>query len=377
MDSHGKKVRVLIVDDSALVRQSLEKILAFDKEIEVIGTAADPFIAASKIARMKPDVITLDIEMPRMDGITFLHKIMTQDPIPVVICSALTEKGAESTLKALEYGAVDVITKPRLGVVGFFEEARTILCNTVKAAAKARIRGIPRAPVNAQEGVRSGLAGRANQVLSQAMIKTMEKVVVVGASTGGTEAISKFLESMPLDAPGIVIVQHMPEKFTKSFAKRLDGLFGLTVKEAEDGDSVIPGKVLIAPGNFHTRLKRSGARYFVKVEDGPLVCGHRPSVDVLFRSTARYAGSNAVGVIMTGMGGDGSQGLLEMRQAGAFTIAQDEASCIVFGMPLEAIKAGAVDEVVPLAAIGRVVMRECSYTAGSGGQRSLPGGCLS
>lgn len=377
MDSHGKKVRVLIVDDSALVRQSLEKILAFDKEIEVIGTAADPFIAASKIARMKPDVITLDIEMPRMDGITFLHKIMTQDPIPVVICSALTEKGAESTLKALEYGAVDVITKPRLGVVGFFEEARTILCNTVKAAAKARIRGIPRAPVNAQEGVRSGLAGRANQVLSQAMIKTMEKVVVVGASTGGTEAISKFLESMPLDAPGIVIVQHMPEKFTKSFAKRLDGLFGLTVKEAEDGDSVIPGKVLIAPGNFHTRLKRSGARYFVKVEDGPLVCGHRPSVDVLFRSTARYAGSNAVGVIMTGMGGDGSQGLLEMRQAGAFTIAQDEASCIVFGMPLEAIKAGAVDEVVPLAAIGRVVMRECSYTVGSGGQRSLPGGCLS
>ena len=377
LNSQGKKIRVLVVDDSALVRQSLEKILAFDKEIEVIGTAADPFIAASKICRMKPDVITLDIEMPRMDGITFLHKIMTQNPVPVVICSALTEKGAESTLKALEYGAVDVITKPRLGVVGFFEEARTILCNTVKAAAKAKIQGLPRAPVCVQESGRAGLADRSTQVLSRGMMRTMKKVVVVGASTGGTEAISKFLESMPLDAPGIVIVQHMPEKFTKSFAKRLDGFFGLTVKEAEDGDSVIPGKVLIAPGNFHTRLKRSGARYYVKVEDGPLVCGHRPSVSVLFRSTARYAGSNAVGVIMTGMGTDGSQGLLEMRQAGAFTIAQDEASCIVFGMPLEAIKVGAVDEVVPLTAIARVVMRECSYTASSAGQKSLPGGCVS
>jgi len=369
--SGRKRIRVLIVDDSALVRQTLEKILATDKEIEVIGSAADPFIAATKIGRCKPDVITLDVEMPRMDGITFLQKIMTQHPIPVVICSALTEKGAETTLKALEYGAVDIITKPRLGVTGFFEETRTILCETIKAAAKARIRNVLGASNAVSENKAASLERVTPSPRSRAMIRTMEKVVLVGASTGGTEAISRFLESMPLDAPGTVIVQHMPEKFTKSFAKRLDDLCGLTVKEAEDGDSVIPGRVLIAPGNFHTRLKRSGARYYVKVEDGPLVCGHRPSVDVLFRSGARYAGSNAIGVIMTGMGADGAQGLYEMRMAGAFNIAQDEESCIVFGMPMEAIKAGGVDEVVPLSSIARTVMREASGPGLSGAAQRL------
>ena len=286
--------------------------------------------------------------------ITFLQKIMSQHPIPVVVCSALTEKGAQTTMKALEYGAVDIITKPKLGAAKFIEETKERLCNTVKAAGKAKVRQIDPASIDVAPKL------TADAVLAQpstkAMIRTTDKVVVVGASTGGTEAIKDYLEAMPLDAPGTVIVQHMPEHFTRAFANRLNGVCRVTVKEAEDGDTIIPGRALIAPGNMHTMLNRSGARYYVQVKDGPLVCRHRPSVDVLFRSAARYAGANAVGVIMTGMGDDGSKGMLELNQAGAATIAQDEKSSVVWGMPLEAIKLGAADEVLPLDSIAGRVM---------------------
>jgi len=339
-----KKIRVLIVDDSALVRQTLSQVLSTDPLIEVIATASDPFVAAERIAEQLPDVITLDVEMPRMDGLTFLRKIMTQHPIPVVICSSLVGEGAQTTLKALEYGAVDIIAKPRLGSKLFIEESRIMLCEAVRAAAQARLRAPD--PSHAVEPKLN-----ADAILSRstgAMIETTEKVVVIGASTGGTEALRALLEALPPDAPGIVIVQHMPEMFTRAFADRLDSLCRITVKEAERNDTVLRGRALIAPGNHHTLLKRSGARYYVDIKDGPLVSRHRPSVDVLFRSAARYAGANAVGVIMTGMGDDGASGMLEMKQAGAVTIAQDEATSVVFGMPNEAIKRGAVDIVLPL-----------------------------
>ena len=339
-----KKIRVLIVDDSALVRQTLSQVLSTDPLIEVIATASDPFVAAERIAEQLPDVITLDVEMPRMDGLTFLRKIMTQHPIPVVICSSLVGEGAQTTLKALEYGAVDIIAKPRLGSKLFIEESRIMLCEAVRAAAQARLRAP--GPSHAVEPKLN-----ADAILSRstgAMIETTEKVVVIGASTGGTEALRALLEALPPDAPGIVIVQHMPEMFTRAFADRLDSLCRITVKEAERNDTVLRGRALIAPGNHHTLLKRSGARYYVDIKDGPLVSRHRPSVDVLFRSAARYAGANAVGVIMTGMGDDGASGMLEMKQAGAVTIAQDEATSVVFGMPNEAIKRGAVDIVLPL-----------------------------
>ena len=350
-----KKIEVLIVDDSAVVRRTLSEILSSDPEIEVIATAPDPFIAAEKIRKVLPDVIMLDIEMPRMDGITFLHKIMTQHPIPVVICSSLTDRGAETTLKALEYGAVEIIQKPRLGTKQFLEESRIRICDAVRAASRVRLRAIPAKSYEVLPKLTADAV--IAKPTARAMIQTTEKVVVVGASTGGTEALRIFLEAMPLDAPGIVIVQHMPEHFTAAFAKRLDGLCRVTVKEAEDNDTVIRGRALIAPGNRHTLLKRSGARYFVEVKDGPLVCRHRPSVDVLFRSAARYAGKNAIGVIMTGMGDDGAKGLLEMKNAGAYTIAQDEHTCVVFGMPNEAIKLKAVDKVLPLEAIAGEILK--------------------
>jgi two-component system, chemotaxis family, protein-glutamate methylesterase/glutaminase len=345
------KIKVLIVDDSALVRQTLTDVLSSDPEIEVIGTAGDPFVAAERIAEQLPDVITLDIEMPRMDGLTFLQKIMAQHPIPVVICSSLAEEGAQSTLKALEYGAVEIITKPRLGSKQFLEESQVMLCQAVKAAAQARIRP------HSSHHVEPKLT--ADSVLSRAtgaMIATTEKIVAIGASTGGTEALRVLLEALPPDAPGMVIVQHMPEMFTRAFAKRLDSLCEISVKEAEANDTVLRGRALVAPGNHHMLLKRSGARYYVDIKDGPLVCRHRPSVDVLFRSAARYAGQNAVGVIMTGMGDDGANGMLEMKEAGAVTIAQDEETCVVFGMPHEAIKRDAVDEVLPLPAIARAIL---------------------
>jgi len=347
----GCKTRVLIVDDSALVRQTLSDVLSSDPEIEVIGTAADPFIAAERIREHLPDVITLDIEMPRMDGLTFLQKISTQHPIPVVICSSLADRGAQSTLKALEYGAVDIITKPRVGNKQFLEESRITLCNTVKAAARARPRARSTTVVQPKLTADSILPRGAG-----AMVETTEKVVAIGASTGGCEALTALLQSLPPDTPGIVIVQHMPEVFTRNFAKRLDDLCQITVKEAEPNDTVIRGRALIAPGNYHLLLKRSGARYFVDVKEGPLVCRHRPSVDVLFRSTARYAGQNAVGVILTGMGDDGANGMAEMKQAGAFTIAQDEETSVVFGMPNEAIKRNAVDRILPLPAIASAIL---------------------
>ncbi|HEX4037859.1 MAG TPA: chemotaxis response regulator protein-glutamate methylesterase [Acidobacteriaceae bacterium] len=343
----GDRIRVLIVDDSAVVRQTLAQVLGSDEEIEVMGVAGDPYAAAEKIREDAPDVITLDIEMPRMDGLTFLKKLMAQHPIPVVICSSLAEEGAQTALQALEYGAVEIVAKPRLGVRQFLEESRLLICQAVKAAAAARLR-----PLRAMHRVEPKLT--ADAVLARAtgaMAKTTERVVMIGASTGGTEALKELLESLPADTPGIVIVQHMPELFTRAFAARLDGLCAITVKEAESGDTVLRGQALIAPGNHHLLLQRSGARYYVEVKEGPLVCRHRPSVDVLFRSAARYAGPNAVGVILTGMGDDGARGMLEMKQAGAFTIAQDEASCVVFGMPKEAIKLNGVDRIMPLGSI--------------------------
>ena len=354
----AKKIRVLIVDDSAVVRQTMSDLLSSDPQIEVMATAGDPFIAAERIRHEIPDVITLDVEMPRMDGITFLHKIMSQYPIPVVMCSSLAENGSETALKALEYGAVEIIQKPRLGTKAFFEESRVRICDAVKAASQARLRRV--SAVTHQITPKLTADVIMEKPSSRAMIQTTEKVVVVGASTGGTEALRVFLESLPADCPGIVIVQHMPEGFTRAFSQRLDGLCRISVKEAADNDTVVRGRALIAPGNHHLLLKRSGARYYVEIKDGPLVSRHRPSVDVLFRSAARYAGKNAVGVIMTGMGDDGARGMLEMKQGGAVNIAQDEASCIVFGMPNEAIKLGGVDYIRPLDAISREVIRLCS-----------------
>jgi two-component system chemotaxis response regulator CheB len=348
-----KPIRVLIVDDSFVVRQTLHDIISADPELEVMAAASDPYAAADRIRDEIPDVITLDVEMPKMDGITFLQKIMSQQPIPVVICSSLAQKGSETALKALEYGAIEIIQKPLLGTKQFLTESKIRICDAIKAAAIARPR-----PIYRRQTIEPKLNADAviAKPTTKAMIQTTEKVVLVGASTGGTEALRIFLEELPQDSPGIVIVQHMPEHFTASFASRLNKTCKISVKEAETNDTVIPGRALIAPGNQHTILKRSGARYYVDIRNGPLVSRHRPSVDVLFRSAARYAGRNAVGVIMTGMGDDGANGLLEMREAGAATIAQDEASCVVFGMPKEAIKKGAVESVLPLGEIAQAIL---------------------
>ncbi len=353
-----ERIKVLVVDDSAVVRQTLKELLDSDPAIEVIAVAADPIFALKRMETEKPDVIVSDVEMPRMDGLSFLRKIMETSPIPVVICSSKTEEGSDNAIRAMEYGAVEIIQKPKLGTKQFLEESRVEICDVVKAAFATRNRR--RLPLP------SPMRDVAPKLTADVMlpapgahqhIDTTEKVVVVGASTGGTEALREFLEVLPEDTPGIVIVQHMPENFTAAFARRLDGLCRVGVKEAADNDTVIRGRVLIAPGNKHTLLKRSGARYYVEVKEGPLVCRHRPSVDVLFRSAARYAGSNAVGVIMTGMGDDGSRGMKEMHDAKAWTVAQDEDSCVVFGMPNEAIKLGGVDIVLPLDRIAAEVLR--------------------
>ncbi|WP_413061341.1 protein-glutamate methylesterase/protein-glutamine glutaminase [Sphingomonas carotinifaciens] len=352
-----KKVRVLVIDDSASVRQAMTRILSADPEIEVIAAAADPFAAARYIQAEVPDVVTLDVEMPRMDGITFLRRLMSQCPTPVVMCSSLVEDGSETLLQALEAGAVDIILKPRMGVAEHLAEAHLMIRETVKGAAAARVGA--RRPGRSAEPARKLTA---DAVLppptGRAMSRTTEMVVCIGASTGGTEALREVLEALPANAPGIVVVQHMPESFTRAFARRLNGLCEVDVKEAEDGDTVMRGHVLIAPGGLrHMMLERQGARYVVAVREGPLVSRHRPSVDVLFRSAARHAGSNAVGIIMTGMGDDGARGLLEMKQAGARTLAQDEATSVVFGMPREAIARGGADRVVPLGAIARELLQ--------------------
>ena len=352
-------INVMIVDDSALVRETLKRILEEDAAIKIIATASDPIIALKKLETITPDVIILDIEMPRMDGLTFLKKIKSSSDIPVIICSSMVDSGSANALTALEYGAFDIIQKPRIGTKQFIEESHILLCDAVKAANLSKNSKSTRKTVSKTTNLEQKSFGAtvppkytADVILQKAdfgtIIETTEKIIVIGASTGGTEAIRVLLEQLPADAPGIVIVQHMPEKFTKSFAERLDSLCKVHVAEAQNNDSVIRGTVLIAPGNKHTLLKRSGARYYVEVKDGPLVSRHRPSVDVLFRSTARYAGKNAVGVILTGMGDDGAHGMLEMNETGAYTIAQDETSCVVFGMPNEAIKLKGVDIVLPL-----------------------------
>ncbi len=356
----NNKIRVLIVDDSALVRQTLTEILEGDPDITVMGAAADPFVAARRIQQEVPDVITLDVEMPRMDGITFLRKVMAQHPMPVVMCSSLTEEGSATLMQALEAGAVDVILKPRVDTKQALLESRIRICDVVKAAAHARLPGAAGRRSEGRTQVTKKLT--ADVILPpptrrHAMARTTETVICMGASTGGTESLKVVLEALPAVAPGIVIVQHMPEKFTAAFAQRLNGLCEVDVKEAVDGDTVLRGQVLIAPGDRHVLLQRSGARYYVSVREGPLVSRHRPSVDVLFRSAAQSAGSNAVGIIMTGMGDDGARGLAEMHEAGALTIAQDEATSVVFGMPKEAIALGAADKILPLQALATEIVR--------------------
>ena len=352
------KIKVLIVDDSALVRQTLVSILESDPQIEIVGVAADPYIAVDKIKECVPDVITLDIEMPRMDGLTFLKKLMSQHPIPVVVISTLTEKGTDSALLALEYGAVEVLAKPKVNTKILLEQSKIELCDKVKAAALANVKRRSFSARTATSEVAPKLSADAviGKHTSTSMVQTTETVIAIGASTGGTEALRVLLEGFPADCPGIVIVQHMPEMFTKQFAQRLNSLCKVSVKEAENGDKVLRGHVLLSPGGKHMMLKRSGAIYHVEVVDGPLVNRHRPSVAVLFRSVARYAGKNVVGAILTGMGDDGARGMLEMKEAGAHTIAQDENSCVVFGMPKEAIKLGGADKVLPLSDISKYIM---------------------
>lgn len=347
-----KKIRVLIVDDSALVRQTLSGIISDDPELEVMAIASDPFQAAKRMLNETPDVITLDVEMPGMDGLTFLKKIMSQHPMPVVICSSLTTEGSDTIFKALQYGAVEIITKPKIGTKLFFEESKINVCDSIKAAYYTDLKKHSALLFNAPPKLSAdAILKKSRSILTE----TTDKVIVLGASTGGTEAIQQFLGSLSGDTPGIVIVQHMPEKFTASFAKRLNEICNISVKEACNNDKVLRGQALIAPGNRHMLLKRSGARYYVEVTDGPLVNRHRPSVDVLFRSAARYAGKNALGIILTGMGDDGAKGMKEMHDTGAYTIAQDEESCVVFGMPKEAIAAGGVSKVLPLCKIADAI----------------------
>jgi two-component system chemotaxis response regulator CheB len=349
-----RPLHVLVVDDSAVVREVLSAILTLEPGM-VVATAADPFIAMNKMKTQRPDVIVLDLELPRMDGLTFLKKIVREDPIPVVICSALTGPNTSIGLQALEEGAVDVVTKPRIGVREFLHESAVLLTDALRAAARshtrpARAGNLAAAPIPLSETPFSGDIKLVNGTGA-------ETIIALGASTGGTEALRLILEAMPADAPGIVVVQHMPEGFTAAFAQRLDRSCRIDVKEAAHGDLVVVGRALIAPGNRHLLVRRSGSRYAVEVNDGPLVSRHRPSVDVLFRSVARCARANAVGVLLTGMGSDGADGLLEMRRAGAFTLAQDEASSVVFGMPKEAIERGAAEKVASLSRMPHEILR--------------------
>jgi two-component system chemotaxis response regulator CheB len=348
-------IRVLVVDDSAIVRQVLSAELSKSRDIEVVGTATDPYVARDKILALKPDVITLDIEMPRMDGLTFLSKLMRHHPLPVIVVSSVSPEGSQTALKALELGAVDVIAKP--GSAYSVGELTKLLVDKIRAASKVK-----------QIKRMSPKVDPPKPAQIQAMLATTHKILGIGASTGGTEAIREVLTRLPQNTPGTLIVQHMPEKFTASFAERLDQLCAMEVREARDGDPVVPGLALIAPGNFHMVLRRSGARYYVEVKDGPRVHHQRPAVDVTFHSIARTAGANAVGVVLTGMGADGADGLLAMRQAGAHTLAQDEASSVVYGMPKECAKLGACEQVVPLdlmaSKLCEALARKTAATAG-------------
>ena len=335
------KIRVLIVDDSAIVRKIFSEELSKYPDIEIVGTAPDPFVARDKIVNLKPDVITLDIEMPRMDGLTFLRKLMKFFPIPAIVVSSLTPKGGKLTLEAMDIGAVDVIGKP--GAAYSVGDMSAQLADKIRGAARVKM-------------VRKEAEATKYEPIAS-LAQTTNKVVAIGASTGGTEALKAVLSQMPANSPGMVIVQHMPANFTSAFAERLNGLCKVTVREAKDNDSVTSGTALIAPGNYHMLLRRSGARYYVEVKTGPMVHHQRPAVDILFKSTAKYAGANAIGVILTGMGADGAAGLLEMKNMGAGTIAQDEKTCVVFGMPKEAIKMGAVDKILPLNQIAFEIIR--------------------
>lgn len=353
------RIKVLIVDDSAVVRQVLSETLARDAGIEVIAVAADPLFAQEKMKKQWPDVLVLDIEMPRMDGLTFLRKIMTEHPTPVVICSSISQKGSETAMQALAAGAVGIVPKPGIGNRRTaMEDAAADLIRAVKSAAHANVRNLKtHAAPTPVVAVPKLSADAILPAASQALAQTTERIVAIGTSTGGTQALETVLAALPRVSPGIVIVQHMPEKFTASFAARLDTVCQIEVREARNGDRVIPGRALIAPGGRHMLLKRNGAQYHVEVVDGPVVNRHRPSVDVLFRSVAKFAGRNALGVIMTGMGDDGARGLKEMRDAGASTVAQDEATCVVYGMPKEAVRLGGVDRSAPLQAIPAEIMK--------------------
>ncbi len=354
-----QKIKVLCVDDSALIRSLMTEIINAQSDMTVVATAPDPLVARDLIKQHNPDVLTLDVEMPRMDGLDFLEKLMRLRPMPVVMVSSLTERGNEITLRALELGAVDFVTKPKVGIRDGMLDYSEKLADKIRAASRARVRqAAPAAAAAAHAGhahASASAAGAPAPLINNPLVST-EKLIIVGASTGGTEAIREVLTPLPPDAPAVMIAQHMPPGFTKSFAQRLNGLCRITVKEAEHGERVLPGHAYIAPGHAHLVLARSGANYIAHLSDDPPVNRHRPSVDVLFRSAAQHAGKNAIGVILTGMGRDGAAGLLEMRRAGAYTLAQDEASCIVFGMPREAIALGGADEIASLSDMSRRVM---------------------
>ena len=343
------KIKVVIVDDSALIRSVMREIISSQPDMEVVGVAPDPIVARDLIRETNPDVITLDVEMPRMDGLDFLERLMRLKPTPVVMVSSLTERGSEITMRALELGAVDFVTKPKISIQSGMREYAEMITEKVRTAARARVKA---RTVSAA----SGAGADGTLPLLRNTLASSEKLIIVGASTGGTEAIKEFLVRMPVDSPGILIVQHMPEGFTTSFAKRLDTLCKISVKEAVHGERVLPGHAYIAPGHSHLLLGRSGANYVTQLDQGPPVNRHRPSVDVLFRSAAIHAGKNAVGVILTGMGKDGAAGMLEMKEAGAWNVAQDEASCVVFGMPREAIAVGATHEVGALTELPAMVL---------------------
>jgi two-component system chemotaxis response regulator CheB len=344
------KIKVLIVDDSALIRSVMKEIINSQPDMEVVGQAPDPIAARDLIKQTNPDVLTLDVEMPRMDGLDFLEKLMRLRPMPVLMVSSLTDRGSEITMRALELGAIDFVTKPKLSIQSGMLEYTDIIADKIRIASRAKVKARPIASASTQTGEGGVLPQLRNPLTSS------EKLIIIGASTGGTEAIKEFLIRMPSDCPGILITQHMPEGFTRSFAKRLDGLCKISVQEAEGGERILPGHAYIAPGHSHLLLARSGANYVTLLDDGPPVNRHRPSVDVLFNSSAQAAGKNAVGVILTGMGKDGALGMLAMKNAGAHNFAQDEASCVVFGMPREAIAVGATHEVAPLQALPAMVL---------------------